>query len=113
METPGVRRVGMNLPARLINHQRQHEKKKEAEKRTQSLAIRIHIIMPRRSIRLLIVRDIVDLVLVEEGLVDDPGRVCDDLVHPAAVARGFEAVRCQIHYSFISRMEDAGTHRSA
>ena len=30
--------------------------------------------------------DIVDLALVDEGLVDDPGSLRDDLVNPAAVA---------------------------
>ena len=35
--------------------------------------------------RQVIVRDEVDLVLLDERLVDDPGRVAHHLVHPAAV----------------------------
>jgi hypothetical protein len=60
---------------------------------TQPLAIRIHVVVPACSIGILVVRDVIDLILVQEGLVDDPRRVGDDLVNPAAVARGFEA-RC-------------------
>ena len=33
-----------------------------------------------------VVRDVVDRVLVEKVLGDDPGRVCDDVVHPSAPA---------------------------
>lgn len=39
----------------------------------------------------LVVSDIVDLPFVQEGLVDDPGRVGDDFVNPAAVADGFKS----------------------
>ena len=39
----------------------------------------------------LVVSDIVDLPFVQEGLVDDPGRVGHNFVYPAAVADGFES----------------------
>lgn len=52
--------------------------------------------MAGRDVRVLVMRDVVDLVAVDEGLVDDPGRVGDDLIDPAAVARGFQSIGCQI-----------------
>ena len=42
-------------------------------------------------------RDVVDLVLLEELRVDDPGAVLDDLVDPAAVAHGLGALGARQH----------------
>jgi hypothetical protein len=39
-----------------------------------------------------VVGDVIDLILLEEGVVDDPRGIVDDLVDPAAVAGGFAAL---------------------
>jgi hypothetical protein len=40
-----------------------------------------------------------NLVLLDEGLVDDPRGVADDFVHPATVAKGLVPL-CLIHHRF-------------
>jgi hypothetical protein len=87
VDTPGVRRVGMNLPAVTVADESRIESARE--RRTLGLAVRVDVLVAGSSVRLLVVRDVVDLVLIDEGLIDDPRRLGDDLVNPPAVARGF------------------------
>lgn len=53
--------------------------------RTLRLHIRIHVVVPRAHIRVIIMRHIIDLILLHELFVEYPRRLGDDLVHPATM----------------------------
>jgi hypothetical protein len=67
------------------------ERKEGRKGRALRFGVRVDVVVSRAGIWVLVVRDVVDLPFVEEGLVDDPRGFGDDFVDPAAVADGFAA----------------------
>jgi hypothetical protein len=61
--------------------------------RTDRLGISVHILLPSTSIRLLIVRNIINLPLINKSLIDRPRRVFNNLIAPLDVAYGLVAFR--------------------
>ena len=55
--------------------------------------------MPCTQVRLVVVRNIVDVVFRQKRRVDDPRAVRDNLIHPATMAGSFAAF-CVIHDAF-------------
>lgn len=58
---------------------------------TKTLAKTIDIIMTSTQVRLLVVSDIINLVLVDELFIDDPRRFRENLVYPSAVANSLNS----------------------
>jgi hypothetical protein len=49
--------------------------------------------VPGAGVRILVVRDVIDMVLVDKCLIDDPRRLGHNLVDPAAVTDTLAPVR--------------------
>ena len=60
--------------------------KSKGVRRTEGLAESVDIVVSSTFICFLVVRDVVDLVLLDEFGGDHPWRILDDLVYPSAMA---------------------------
>jgi len=90
VDTPGVRRVGINLPRSV--ELRKGEREGKGREHTLGLYKCVHVIMTLRNIRKFVVRNVVNVPLFEESLVDDPWAVRNDLVNPAAMSHSLASV---------------------
>jgi hypothetical protein len=81
--TPGVRHVGRNLPADGVKTR--CNMARCGRRRTLALDDRVYVVAPSADVRVLVARDVVDVVLVDERLIDGPWRLAYDLFDPAAV----------------------------
>lgn len=66
------------------------------EIRTDRFRVPVNIVHSGAYVWVFIVRDVVDLVFIQEVLSDYPRRLRDDFVDPAAVADGFASKQLHV-----------------
>jgi hypothetical protein len=61
----------------------------------------INVIMTARHVRDFVVGNVVDIPLIDEGLVKNPWGVRDDLINPATMAHSLASISVVIEYSVV------------
>lgn len=88
VETPGVLRVGIKCPGDGIHQCREPALRNLT--RTCHLNVVVDVVATITTlVRIIIMGNVINLVLIDESLVDHPRRVWDDLVNPPTVTNGF------------------------